>query len=137
MSDSPVSTPKAPRRPPAPSDLGDAGKATWKAIWAEVSADLELDERERLILREACATADDLARLEELLGRTKERPDVVRLLSERRQQRLAYGRLLAQLDLGGASTIVKPTSRRAANAAKVRWDLERAKYGGRTRGQGA
>jgi hypothetical protein len=83
---------------------------------------LELDEREKLILVEAAGVADDLARLEGLLARAGDERQVIRLLMERRQQRLAYGRLLAQLDLdGGSSLAVSPQSRRASKAGRARW----------------
>jgi hypothetical protein len=44
----------------------------------------------------------------------------LRILSERRQQRIAFGRLLAQLELDGGQAKT-PTQRRASRAATARW----------------
>ena len=115
MSESP-----APKRPEAPRDLGDAGGRVWRHIWKELPAGLELDERETLILREACGVADDISRLDGLLENAKDERGELRVLSEKRQQRLAFGRLLAQLELDGEPAKT-PTQRRASRAAKARW----------------
>jgi hypothetical protein len=108
------------KRPAAPRDLGDAGKRCWRAVWAEVRDGLVLDERECLILHEACGVADDIARLDALLRSAKDQQAELRILSEKRQQRLAFGRLLAQLELDGESAKT-PTQRRASRAATARW----------------
>ena len=115
-----MSESSAQKRPAAPRDLGDAGRRTWRKVWAEVRDGLELDERERLILNEACGVADDIARLDALLKAAKDQRAQLRILSERRQQRLAFGRLLAQLELDGESART-PTQRRASRAARTRW----------------
>jgi len=67
-----VSESPAPKRPEAPRDLGDAGGRVWRHIWKELPAGLELDERETLILREACGVADDISRLDGLLENAKD-----------------------------------------------------------------
>jgi hypothetical protein len=113
-------SPAKPKRPAAPRDLDTAGKFAWRRIWTELPADLVLDEREVLILREACGVADDLARLDGLLEVAKDQQAQLRVLSERRQQRLAYGRLLAQLELSGEPAKT-PLQRRASRAATARW----------------
>ena len=115
MSESP-----APKRPEAPRDLGDAGGRVWRHIWRELPAGLEFDERQTLILREACGVADDISRLDGLLENAKDERGELRVLSEKRQQRLAFGRLLAQLELDGEPAKT-PTQRRASRAAKARW----------------
>jgi len=115
-----VSESAKPKRTEAPRDLGDAGGRVWRHIWRELSADLVLDEREELILREACGVADDIARLDGLLKSAKDQQAELRVLSERRQQRLAFGRLLAQLELDGEPAKT-PLQRRASRAATARW----------------
>ena len=115
-----MSESSAQKRPASPRDLGDAGKRAWRQVWAEVRDGLVLDERECLILREACGVADDLARLDELLRAAKDQQAALRVMSERRQQRLAFGRLLAQLELDGEPAKT-PTQRRASRAATARW----------------
>jgi hypothetical protein len=112
--------PAKPKRPVAPRELGAAGKRVWRHIWAELQADLELDEREELILREACGVADDIAKLEGMLKTCVKASEELRVLSERRQQRLAFGRLLAQLELSGEPAKT-PLQRRASRAATARW----------------
>jgi hypothetical protein len=115
-----MSESSAQKRPSAPHDLGDAGKRVWRQVWAEVRDGLVLDERERLILREACGVSDDIARLDVLLKSAKDQQAQLRVLSEKRQQRLAFGRLLAQLELDGESART-PLQRRASRAATARW----------------
>jgi hypothetical protein len=115
-----VSESSKPKRPAAPGELGDAGTRVWRHIWQERRADMELDEREALILREACGVADDIARLDALLEAAKDQQGELRILSERREQRLAFGLLLAQLELDGEPGKT-PLQRRASRAAKARW----------------
>jgi hypothetical protein len=111
---------ESPKRPAAPRDLGEAGWRIWRHIWRELPKGLELDEREALILHEACGIADDLARLDGLLSAAKDQQAELRVLSEKRQQRLAFGRLLAQLELDEEPNKT-PLQRRASRAAKARW----------------
>jgi hypothetical protein len=49
-----------PRAPSAPSELKDAGKRLWKAIFAGFSTD---DPRETHAVRQACRLEDDIVRL--------------------------------------------------------------------------
>jgi len=109
-----------PKRPDAPAGLADAGERVWHHIWAELPANLVLDEREQLVLREACCVADDLARLDGMLEAANDERAELRVLAERRQQRLVFGRLLAQLALDGEPAQA-PLQRRAARAATARW----------------
>jgi hypothetical protein len=67
-----VSESSKPKRPAAPGELGDAGRRVWRHIWQELRADMELDEREAIILREACGVANDIARLDALLEAAKD-----------------------------------------------------------------
>jgi hypothetical protein len=113
-------SPAKPKRPAAPRDLRAAGKRVWRCIWTELQADLVLDERETLILREACGVADDIAKLDGMLKTCVKASEELRVLSERRQQRLAFGRLLAQLELSGEPART-PLQRRASRAATARW----------------
>jgi hypothetical protein len=117
MADQPV------ERPDPPGGLQEAGRATWAAIWRELADSLTLDERERLILAEACHAADALAALDSMLSSLPDDAVMakIKVMTEQRQQRLTYGRLLAQIDLGESSGAVSPTKRRAQKAAQVRW----------------
>jgi len=115
-----MSESSAQKRPAAPRDLGHAGKRAWRQVWAEVRDGLVLDEREKLVLNEACGVADDLARLDRMLKSAEDERTVLRVLSERRQQRLAFGRLLAHIELDGEPAKT-PTQRRASRAATARW----------------
>lgn len=92
----------ANRGPSRPAGLGPAGGRLWKATVAAYL--LRVDEL--VVLEAACRTVDTLARLEAALvdapltvpgsmGQLREHP----LLAEARQQRMAAGRLLRQLDL--------------------------------------
>jgi hypothetical protein len=123
-----------PKRPTAPRDLGDAGKRVWRHIWSELQDGLVLDERELLLLREACGVADDLERLDGMITSAEDERTVLRVLSERRQQRLAFGRLLAQIELAGEPAKT-PTQRRASRAATVRWRSHNADSAERARRQ--
>jgi hypothetical protein len=107
-------------RPKPPEGVSDAGRRVWRAIWRELPADMVLDEREQLVLRQACEIADDLARLDDMLASAGDERQVLRVLGERRQQRLSFGRLLAQLELGGEPAKT-PLQRRASKAAAARW----------------
>ncbi len=122
----------------APEGLGPRGRALWRSIAAAVAQAgdeehvAELDERERELLRLACAQADDIAALEREIRRagvvvegSKGQPRLSPLLAEARQARLALARLLGDLSLPDLEE--KPrtqASLRAQHAANVRWDLE-------------
>ena len=110
----------------SPPGLGARGRAFWRATTA--TFDLEPGERE--LLAEASRTLDEIDSLTAAIardgvtvagstGHTRTHPAI----NEVRQHRLALGRLVAQLalpDLDGAS-IPKPSSLRAAHAARSRW----------------
>lgn len=113
-------------RPRAPKALADAGRA----LWRDVVADYELTAHELRLLEAVCATADAIDALDAVVadegvtatgskGQTVAHPAV----AEARQQRLAFGRLLAQLALpdpeGGK--VKSPMQLRAQRAAQARW----------------
>jgi hypothetical protein len=114
----------------APVGLGEAGRG----MWAEVTSVYVLTAPERRLLGQACRTLDVLAELDTVVeaegvtaegskGQTVTHPAV----SEARQQRLALGRLLAQLALPDpeGQTIRSPAQVAAHAAAQARWRLER------------
>ncbi|GGP98313.1 hypothetical protein BKA00_005825 [Actinomadura coerulea] len=120
--------------PAAPAGLGEAGAA----LWADVVEVFELETAERRTLEQACRTADELERLAEQLraeplvvpgsmGQVRAHP----LLAEVRAHRLLLGRLLDELALPheGEDAGKTPRQRQASEAARVRWDLERARMG--------
>jgi P27 family predicted phage terminase small subunit len=113
-----------------PQTLGDAGRA----FWQDVTTEYVLTPAERRLLAEVCATLDTLAALAEVVeaegvtaegskGQTVTHPAV----SEARQQRLALGRLVAQLALPDAEggTIRTAGQVGAQAAAQARWRMER------------
>jgi hypothetical protein len=89
-------------KPPSPpSGLSEAGHSLWTSVLAE----FELDEHERVVLREACRTADSLDGLqvllesEGLMSESSQGPRVHPALVELRQQRIALARLFAALHI--------------------------------------
>lgn len=118
---------------PAPP-LGAAGRALWKTLAAQVAADgLVFDARELECLRQACATADDLARIEAVLADddrlvvkgSQGQPVAHPMLSEARACRQQIAALLARLDLSvpeeTAPKVRGPRSVQARRAANARW----------------
>lgn len=92
---------------PAPKGLGPAGRALWREIAAQVAADgLQLDARERRLLRDACAEADALEAVEaaldgaRLMVRGSQGQDVAHpLLGEARRSRATIAQLLGRIGL--------------------------------------
>jgi hypothetical protein len=76
----------------APRTLGESGKRLWKSVVDEY----ELSEHERVLLLEACRTADLCDRLSATAARV-DRPS--RVLVELRQQRATLVKLFAALGL--------------------------------------
>jgi hypothetical protein len=72
-----------------------------------------LSGAERQLLTEICRTLD----IVEALAEREDRPS----LAEVRQQRLALGRLLAQLEIPESHVTERPVARRARQAAEKRW----------------
>ncbi|MDF3309879.1 hypothetical protein P3H15_33210 [Rhodococcus sp. T2V] len=95
------------KKPRPPAGIGDAGKALWNSITGQVADDgLVLDVRELRLLRDACHSADDLARLEAELGSadlvvkgSQGQPVVNGLFSEVRACRSQIAALLKQIRL--------------------------------------
>ncbi len=118
-------------KPKAPPRLAAAGRALWKRI----IADFELDVYDLILLECAARQADDVASLEALLAEqglvvegSQGQPRLSAVVTELRQSRLAFSRLLAEVGLpnddqeAGAS----PASRRAQKAADSRWGQHRS-----------
>lgn len=119
-------------RPDAPAFLGDAGREVWARIVGSLADDFELDERDLITLTDAARIADTIAELDSsirergaVLDTGKVNPAVVEL----RQQQVALMRLLASVKVDDSRRAMTPTQRRASEAAAVRWNLERQKYG--------
>ena len=104
------------RKPPSPSGLKTAGKK----LWDSVIADFDLEEHEKITLKEACRTADRLDELDKEMesepltvvnskGDETANPRIV----EQRQQSMTFIRLMASLKLPDESGAV-PQSRGAA-----------------------
>lgn len=95
-----------------PKGLDARGRTFWRAI----ADNFELSVSEAELLLETCRTLDAVERLEEAL-----RGDLdPKLLAEVRQQRLALGRMLAQLQIP-ADALESPGTIRARKAAEARW----------------
>lgn len=121
----------AAKRPKAPAELGACGRKLWKLVVDDLPPNIEYENRELALLREAGALADDLALLEAAVaehgvvatgstGQVKVSPFV----TEARQTRLAMARILAGLK------IVEPKDPRAQRygqaGAEARWHKPRA-----------
>ncbi len=91
--------------PSAPRGLKLAGRRLWDCVLAE----FELEEHERSVLLHACQTADIITDLQAVIDKLG--GDCAgRELTEVRQQRLAYARLVAALRLpGGLDEDGRPT----------------------------
>ncbi len=111
--------------PPAPNDLGEAGRA----YWLRVADEYELGAVEEPALGQVCRTLDTLAALDEAVrahGVVTAAGTISPVVVEQRQQRAILVRLLGILDLpvddeerpaaGGSAT-----SRAARKAARARW----------------
>ncbi len=122
------------RRPRVPARLG----ATGKALWRDLVDDYEFASHELRLLAQACACLDVTGDLEAQVSRdgtmidgSKGQRVLHPAIAEARQQRMALGRLLAQLripDEGGRPSVASATELRARRAAQVRWQGERG-YG--------
>ena len=113
--------------PRPPKGLGPAGRDLHKRIWADLGPDMELDAREREVLRLACLQVDVVAELESAVvrdgrivagstGQARVHPAV----GEARQAALAAGRLLGLLALvdddGRPQTMAQKRARHAAQS---------------------
>lgn len=113
-------------RPKVPAGLSKGGSSLWRAVTADY--DFRADELE--VLEQACRVRDTLDRIDAALvdapltmlgsaGQTREHP----LLSEARQQRGTFARLIAQLaipDIGGPS-VSQSRSAWGRHMARSRW----------------
>jgi hypothetical protein len=93
---------------PPPADLQSRGAAFWRRIVGEY----ELSPTEIELLTEVARSLDVVEALSQVTD--------LRSLAEARQQRLALGRLLAQLQLP-SDELEAPTVIRARRAAQARW----------------
>ena len=80
----------------APRGLGPAGRRLWRSVLDQY----ELEEHERVLLVEACRTADTCTRLEEAAADLDTGPVLVEL----RQQRLTLFKLISALRLPAGLT---------------------------------
>jgi hypothetical protein len=124
----------APEKPPA--GLGKAGRA----LWRDVRGTYGISTHDGRLLEAVCATVDALDCLDRVVASegvmstgSKGQPVLHPAVAEARQQRLALGRLLAQLalpDLDQAGEIVRsPQQLRAQRAAQERWRRHRRTAG--------
>lgn len=119
--------------PRAPGGLGDAGRAVWRRITADLGQQWELDARELLVLESAARQADLNRQLEDALtadGVTVAGSQGQRRLNaaatELRQGRIALERLLSSLALPGEDGHAQTgAQRRAQAAAEARWGRRR------------
>jgi len=107
----------------APDGLQKPGKRMWSAILTE----FDLDERELLVLEQACRQADNVAALEAEIAASglvtpgsKGQMRLSPTVTELRQARLAVSRLLTDLALPDQDDQSEP-SRRGRKAAEARW----------------
>jgi len=119
------------RPPPAPSDL----EARGKRFWRRQVKDFQFGAAELELLTEICRTLDICETLDGIVraeGATalghKGQPTSHPAARELRQQRLALGRLIAQLDLPEEEDIPSPASIRGRKAAKSRWDAQHRQW---------
>jgi len=112
--------------PRVPAHLGPRGKRLWKGV----HEDFEVGTAERELLIEACRSADELDRLQEVIRDAKliqpgsmGQPAAHPLLRELSQLRHVYVRLLAQLGFEAAENEWDglSASARARKAATERW----------------
>lgn len=115
---------------PAPSFLNDAGRALWFEIVDQLAEDgLVPDAREKRLLRDACAEADQLALIEsalvgaDLVVRGSQGQDVAHpLVGEARRCRTTIAALLGKIGLEAeASSAAGARSANARSLANARW----------------
>jgi hypothetical protein len=129
----------AAKRLQPPTGLSTAGKALWRRVLGDLAPGWELDARDLALLAEAAKLADELALLEKgikqmgaVVEGSMKQPRPNPLMAEARAHRLAIQKLLAGLvleDPAIARAAMSPASRRASDAAAVRWQ------GARRRGE--
>ncbi len=127
----------------APSGLGAAGKAVWRAVLDDLTAagngseTWELDGRELLILEAAARQADLNRELEQALARdgvmiegSQGQARMNAAATEVRQGRVAVEKLLSALALPSEDgRAVTAAQKRAATAAVARWGPTRRRRG--------
>lgn len=120
--------------PRTPKGLGAAGRALWRSIHAGLPAALELDERQKAVLRLACDEVDQAARLDAQVAAdglmvigSAGQPRVHPAVAEARSARAAAARVLGQLHLSTEEHPPKSAAaQHAQHAANARWDRVRA-----------
>lgn len=121
-------------RPRVPKGLRTGGRK----LWRDVVEAYELTAPELRLLGQVCVTIDAIDELDELVSTegtmtvgSKGQPVLHPAVAEARLQRLALGRLLAQLCLpdpeGGV--VRSPAQVRARRAAQVRWRAQARREG--------
>jgi phage terminase small subunit len=116
-----------PATPAPPAGLGEAGKALWKAILAEVPEGFELDARELTFLAKAARVEDEIHEMEASLDEdglvtrgSMGQPRANPILTELRQARLVQLRLLREIALDPEAEAAVGV-RQACKAAEARW----------------
>lgn len=107
-------------------------------LWDLVTKDFELSTPELLLLAEVAHTADELESLRDAstdadatVEGSQGQPRVNPLFRELREHRALFVKLLGELALPSEEEErgMTPRQRQASDAARARWDLERAKWG--------
>lgn len=122
-------TAKTPDHRPSPPGLGDAGRAVWDCLHADIAADQEFSEREIVWLTMACKQADDLARLEaaiedrgEWISGSSGQEVLNPCIMEARQARASLDRLLGRLAMPDEQGVPRTSaSEHGQRAARSRW----------------
>jgi phage terminase small subunit len=121
-------------RPTPPEGLGAAGEDLWHDLHDELPERMEFNARELAILTAACRQLDTIVSLERAIkrdglmvtgstGQRRLHPAV----TEARQARLTFGRLLGDLHLPDAEERpMTSAQQRAQRAATSRWASRRA-----------
>lgn len=135
----------AERRPGAPKGLAPPGRKLWRELLTLFPDGWTADARDLALLAEAARLRDQVAALDEIVGRdglmalgsTGQRV-VHPAVLEARQARALLARLLGQLDVpdGEEEAAATPQTVRARRAAQARWQAEADKLA-RRRSHGA
>ncbi|WP_143737846.1 hypothetical protein [Microbispora sp. GKU 823] len=119
-----------------PEDLGEAGRA----LFSQVVDEFDLELPELVMLAETARTLDELVTIRNELASSKPivtgstgQPKVNPLFAEARAHRLLLAKLLGELALPAEEEEKgrTPAQKQAAEAANVRWALERERWGRR------
>ncbi|ORB73126.1 hypothetical protein [Mycobacterium scrofulaceum] len=115
--------------PKAPVGLGRAGRAVWRAVWAEF--DISRDPGKQALLAEAAAVKDVIEELSEhaaeapiLVKAANGAPAIQPSLQELRMQRQLFQQLITRIGMPDADQADSTHAKRVAagrKGAEVRW----------------